>query len=161
MTVKYLKELQANSTLPTSGTPVLNTIEGISLDEIASLETIYNNGNHFPTVLKELFFLAGKYCYLLDYGLTDSQAEMQQDVRGWLQIHNRLLIRPFTVIDVYNGPDGFLFVYLDEGIDPIVYSAFLPVTTNESLQWLKSLNVRLSRFISNRLQKVLSGYNPF
>jgi len=51
-------------------------IEPLSLSEISDLEQSYNNGVPFPKVLRELLYLAGKNCYVCDYGLYDTQQEM-------------------------------------------------------------------------------------
>lgn len=126
------------------------------------MELLYNNGIPFPTALKELLFLAGDDCYVLDYGLTTDRKEMQDDARLWLSEFNRNITRPFFVIDIYNAGDQFLFVYLDEHPqDPTVYSAYLPEQTYEALPWIHSLNNKLSEFINYRIEKTKSGLNPF
>lgn len=53
MIIEYLKTLRDN--------PIINgyNIEGISETEIQQLEQLYNNGNTFPKVLRELLYLAG------------------------------------------------------------------------------------------------------
>ena len=99
-----------------------------SMDEILQLETTYNNGNPFPKVLRELLYLAGEYCYCLQYNAVDpdfiepTQAYMQESIRNY-EIPNMGLnfIRPFYIIDsIYVG--NFRFVYLDEGDDPTVHN---------------------------------------
>jgi len=58
---------------------------------------------------------------------------------------------------VYNGGDQFLFVYLDEGDDPLVCEAILYTSPS----WIHSLNKKLSEFVNVRLTTLLSGQNPF
>ena len=61
MEINYLKKLQENINI------FQYPCEPISMIEIESLEQTYNSGNPFPKVLKELLFLAGEFCYILDY----------------------------------------------------------------------------------------------
>ena len=115
MDITYLKQLERTR----NKNSWIN--ESISLEEIKQLEQIYNNNKPFPKALRELLFLAGNYCIVLDYGLNDTQQELQEFVRENMQEENRIITRPFYAIDVYNAGDQFLFVYLDEGDDPEVY----------------------------------------
>ena len=121
MKIEYLKELELN---PCDYIYSHFVNEPISLTEIENLERLYNNGKSFPKALKELLFLAGAYCYILDYGIFNSQQEMQDFVRELLAEDNLSIERPFFVIDVYNAGDQFLYVYLDEGDNPAVYEGF-------------------------------------
>jgi len=131
------------------------------MEDIQSLEGEYNRGSPFPTSLRELLFLAGEDCYVLDYGLSDSPAEMQQAVRRWLIRTNRSISGPFYAIDTYNGTGQFLFVYLNEGHeDPVVYEAVL-YDSNDGISWIHSLDKTLSEYINYNVLKVLSGGNPF
>src|SRR5688572_23641382 len=108
MEIKYLQALRDYpSAYPDKS--YKKTIEPISLSEIATLEQLYNNGNPFPAALKELLYLAGDYCYVLDYGMADSQQEMQEEVRERWAEERQEMTRPFMVIDVYNVNDQFLF----------------------------------------------------
>jgi len=128
----------------------------ISFNEILVLEQHYNQGHPFPKALRELLFLAGEYCYVMDFGIGGSQQEMQDDARTCLIELNYSINRPFFVVDVYNGGEQFLFVYLDEEVDdPIIYEAYLyPLE-------VRSLGKKLSDFIEFRINKVKQGYNPF
>lgn len=110
--------------------------EGISLEEINSLEQKWNNGNKFPLALKELLFLAGDYCNVFDYGIFDSQEEFQDFARQDFEESNKIISRPFFVLD-YNTGYNFLFVYLDEGDNPNIYVAS-PGEDNSS--WIESLS---------------------
>jgi hypothetical protein len=158
MDIKYLKQLNNYPTVKRGNTDYISTLRPLTMQEITKLEIAYNNGAAFPGVLRELLYLAGNYCHVLDYGLSDSQEEMQQDARSWLANDNQIINRPFFVIDIYNGGDQFLFVYLDEEDDPIVHEAIL---YNVTPAWIHSLNKKLSEFISSRLTRFLSGQNPF
>ena len=112
MEIKYLTQLKNYpSDNPTSLT-YKKTIVPIPLAEIAQLEVLYNNNIPFPTALKELLFLAGDYCYILDTGTFDTQQEMQEYVRTKLVSEDLSISRPFIVIDVYNTSDQFFICLL-------------------------------------------------
>lgn len=155
MQIEYLKELEKNPYR--FGKPNFNN-EAIPETEIIHLEQLYNNGNTFPKALRELLFLAGDYCYILDYGISESQEELQEYVREYLDETNKTITRPFFVIDVYNAGDQFLLVYLDEGDDPPVYEA--SYYENPS-SWIRLLSYNLSKFIYNKIVRVKEGRNPF
>jgi hypothetical protein len=164
MNTKYLTQLNDNPTFQKAGSDYIRTLQPISMDEILSLESIYNNGQQFPVVLRELLFLAGNYCYVLDYGLNDTQQLMQEQSREYLTDLDRTLSidRPFYVIDVYNAGDQFLFVYLDEGVDdPMVHEAIFELNPLDSIGWIHSLNTTLSQYIIFQTTTLFSGYNPF
>ena len=157
MEIQYLQYLRDNPQRWSSST---YSIEPIPLTEIEQLETKYNNGKQFPKALRELLFLAGEYCYVLDYNIFDSQEELQDEAREWLQKYNRTINRPFFVIDAYNAGEQFLFVYLDEGNDPIVMSAYLP--PRNDVQFIETMyNRSLSAFIKFKIDRAKQGYNPF
>ena len=114
-------------------------------------------GINFPTSLRELLFLAGQSCYVLDYGLYDTQEEMQNEIRE--DSAGNVISRPFFVIDIHNGSFTFLFVYLDEGgNDPLVYQAHLGTYENPSFESLQST---LSTFVNARINYLERGVNPF
>ncbi|WP_419701259.1 hypothetical protein [Mucilaginibacter sp. NFX135] len=161
MTIKYL--IQLNNYPSIIGFAITKTLEPISMEEIISLENSYNNRHPFPIALRELLFLAGKYCYVLDYGLTESQQEMQEWARRGLTKYNRNLSisRPFFVIDIYNANDQFVFVYLDDGENPMVYEALLFELKPDEGPWIHSLGKRLSEYIDSGIAKLLKGINPF
>jgi hypothetical protein len=159
MDIQYLKNLDNNKIVstPLGGTKKL---QPISLEEIVSLEEKYNNKKQFPIVLREMLYIAGQYCYLLDYG-NNSQDEIQRNARLLLAEFGKVLTRPFYVIDVYYANDQFLFVYLDEDQnDPVVYEAFVPDIPNQS-DWISNLDNTLTEFINTGLQNVLNDLNPF
>lgn len=133
-------------------------IKPISIEEIEHLEQLYNNGNLFPQALRELLYLAGKDCYVLDYA-DNTQEELQTEVREWLSDYNRNITRPFFAIDAHNPGEQFLYVYLDEGDNPTVYQAHLP-TRNDILPFT-SLKRTLSDFIKVHIDMVKKRYNPF
>ena len=156
MTIEILKKLKD---YPSDGT---FTDQPISLSEIEELEQEYNNGAPFPKSLKELLYLAGKFCNVLDYGMNKSQKELQIDARSDLPDYDREINRHFYVVDVYNAGEQFLFVYLDENQnDPMLYEAYLPQNQYEVRPWVHSLNRTLSEFIDYRLNLLKQGYNPF
>ena len=169
MEIKYQTILKNNLIIKPAGAMAsdsgfLFTVKPLTIDEIVNLESKYNNGNPFPTSLRELLFLAGKDCHVLDYGLNDTQEEMQDEVRECLVEYgfNDLITRPFFVIDVHRGSSLFLFVYLDEEVnDPTVYQADLDKNLVSDYSRIMSLEAKLSSFVNNRISELLNGYNPF
>ncbi|TFF33771.1 hypothetical protein [Mucilaginibacter psychrotolerans] len=157
MEIELLQNLKDNPNLS------LFENKGISLQEITLLESVYNNGNPFPTALREMLFLAGEFCAVFDFGLEETQQEMQEAARSPMPKYNREILRPFYVVDVYNAGSQFLFVYLDENqFDPIIYEAVLHERHNDSTPWIHALLDRtLSQFIDSRLERLKRGENPF
>lgn len=136
--------------------------EPIPIEEIGILEQLYNNGNPFPKALKELLFLAGNGCIVFDYGINDSQQELQEMVRKKLIRYSKTISQPFYVIDVYNAPEQFLFVYLDEGVeDPQVYEARYELIPGHRLTWIHMLPFSLSELINRGIKDIKNGQNPF
>lgn len=134
----------------------------LTVESIVSLESTYNNGHVFPASLRELLFLAGQECYILDYGMNGTQEEMQNDARSWLIDYDFSLTRPFFVIDVHRGSEVFLFVYLDENLnDPNVYQANMNKHIDPDYYWLTDLQASLSSFVNARIDNILNGYNPY
>jgi hypothetical protein len=159
MEINFLNQLKDNPSAYPNNKDFKGTIEAISLQEIESLEQLYNNGNTFPKALRELLFLAGNFCYVLDNGWYNTQQELQVATREWLADHNKSITRSFFAIDIYNGPEQFLYVYLDEGDNPFVYQAYLP-TRNDIIPFT-NLNKKLSEYINSLIERVKQGYNPF
>lgn len=169
MEIKYQTILNNNPVIkPTTGDMADGNdysfvLTPLTIDEIVSLETTYNSGNQFPASLRELLFLAGQRCYVLDYGLNYTQEEMQDDAREWLIDRSlNIITRPFFVIDVHNGSSAFLFVYLDEGVnDPIVYQADLDINLNPDYTRLMDLQACLSSFVNARISYLQQGFSPY
>ena len=97
---------------------------------------------------------------MLDYGLNDTQQELQDFVRENMQEENRVITRPFYAIDVYNAGDQFLFVYLDEGDDPAVYQASYEDLSDRP-NWINKVTPTLSNFVNRKIERVKKGQNPF
>ncbi|MDR6457889.1 hypothetical protein J2786_000982 [Chryseobacterium vietnamense] len=160
MEIELLKYLQSNPAAYPNNQEYEGRIKPISPIEIQQLEVKYNNGQAFPKVLKELLFLAGNYCYVLDYNIFDTQEELQDAARSWLLFYNRNINRNFFVVDAYNAGNQFLFIYLDEGDDPIIRQAYLP--SRSDIQFITSLlNKTLSQYIEDQIDDVKQGHNPF
>jgi hypothetical protein len=160
MDIKYLTLLSNYATIQRPNSDYVRKLEPISMGEIISLESNYNQGHQFPASLRELLFLAGNYCHVLEYGMNKSQQEMQEDSRERLIDAGLNIGRPFFVIDVYNMSDQFLFVYLDENVnDPEVQSAYMEQLADVS--FTRSLKSTLSQFIDLRFKRLLSGENPY
>ncbi|HEU4610173.1 MAG TPA: hypothetical protein VFS31_18765 [Chitinophagaceae bacterium] len=97
---------------------------------------------------------------MLDYGLNETQQELQDYVRAELHEEGKHISRPFFIIDIYNALDQFLFVYLDEEEDPAVYEGHYcdSITGND---WITLVHSSLSGYIDNLIDRVLKGLNPF
>ena len=134
------------------------------ISPIQNAQRVNNNNNNnnkpFPKALRELLFLAGNYCIVLDYGLNDTQQELQEFVRENMQEENRIITRPFYAIDVYNAGDQFLFVYLDEVDDPAVYQASYEDRSDRP-NWINKVTPTLSNFVNRKIERVKKGQNPF
>ena len=159
MNIEILTYLRDNSTLEINKSGSLKTIRGISETEISRIEQLYNNGNVLPKALRELLFLGGDYCFVLDTGWYDSQEDMQTAARSWLTKYNKNIARPFFAIDVYNAGEQFLYVYLDEGENPFVYQAYLP--DGYGTESFTNLNKKLSEYINSLIDMIKQGNNPF
>jgi hypothetical protein len=151
MEIKYLKLLQEN---PTDG---YSFNKPIPESEITELEVLFNEGKIFPRALREILFLAGNFCYVLDFGIEDTQRELQEFVREELKETNQNISRPFYAIDTYNGNDQFLFIFLDEGDDPPVYQA----QYYEENLGVYTITNSLSGYIEDLIKRVKQGRNPF
>jgi len=159
--IKYLKTLEAYPSINSKKVPKIFSLQSLPEQVIDYLEILYNNGAVFPASLRELLYLAGADCYVLDYGTNDSPLEIQASSRNYLALSGKTIDRPFYVIDVFNENDQFLFVYLDESEDPVVYEAILYLNSTDT--WIHSLgnNMRLSEYIDYSINKLLIGQNPF
>ncbi|WP_417350482.1 hypothetical protein [Flavobacterium alkalisoli] len=157
MEIECLKELELN---PCDYIYTHFVNEPISLTEIENPEQLYNNGKPFPKALKELLFLAGKFCYVLDYNIFETQQEMQDYVRELLEEDNILIQRPFFVIDVYNAGTQFLYIYLDEDDNPAVHEG-LYYGDPHSVEFTHLVTGSLSKYISSQIEIVKKGQNPF
>lgn len=156
MEIKYLTQLQNNPTRDR-----IFTNESLEISEIEALEGAYNNDSVFPKALRELLFLAGKYCIIFDFGLHDSQQELQEFVRSNLLEEGKSISRPFYVIDIYNAYDQFLFIYLDEGDNPPIYEATYTQLSAMSEYWIRKVQPSLSNLVNLRIQAIKEGMNPF
>ena len=160
MTIEYLKKLSDYPALYPLDIEFKDEISGITDQEIVELEQLYNSGSTFPKALKELLFLAGTRCYALDFGLNETQQELQEFVREIMLEENRVITRPFYVIDVYNAGDQFLFVYLDEGDNPPVFIGHY-WDSNDRPNWINLVTPSLSNLIDRKVERVKNGQNPF
>ncbi|MCZ8091414.1 hypothetical protein [Flavobacterium sp.] len=77
MEIEYLQILKNNPYKGIDDPFKRLRITGIPDTEINYLEQTWNNGNHFPKVLKELLFLAGQNFPGFSYGIDSTQNEFQ------------------------------------------------------------------------------------
>ncbi|MHA3789145.1 hypothetical protein ACX0HA_13110 [Flavobacterium hauense] len=151
MNIEYLKLLKIHNKIGRFAN------EGISEAEIAQLEGLYNNGNPFPKVLKELLFLAGNYCNVLDYNIYDSQQELQDDQRNELEEDGVIISRPYFFVDLSShGLPGFIF--LDEGENPQLNQI---INAPSQSNYYRRTGGTLQNLIDSRIKNYLDGFNPF
>lgn len=127
MEIEYLQKLVEYPARWPNDEGYRGEIISLSLDEIVILEATYNNGNVFPKALRELLYLAGDFCYLLEWNAWSPEEEMyqislQNSIVRYIENMGLNITRPFMGIDLAY-PGNFRIVYLDEGDDPIVYAA--------------------------------------
>lgn len=163
MNIQFLTELRDNPI--EYGNDINFVNRGINVSEIEQLELTWNNGIQFPKALRELLFLAGDFCYVLDTGLMESQQQMQEAARLWMTYEGqqRTITRPFYVIEV-NYEEGFTMVYLDEGDNPNVHSVYLDQNAEQRLGsrgWNFDMGISLKDFIKTGIDMVKQGRNPF
>jgi hypothetical protein len=157
MEIEYLKMLRDNPAMYPNDIDYKGEIRGVPHTEIEQLEQTWNNGNPFPKALRELLFLAGDFCYLLDYGVADNQQELQEFVREEMADNSKTITKPFYVFDVFGG-DTFLFIYLDEGNNPNIHQGKPWESTSI---WFKSINQTIKSLVEYRIERVKSDRNPF
>lgn len=126
MEIEYLQKLEQYPARWPNDKSYKAEIKSLSLDDIMMLETTYNNGTPFPKALRELLYLAGDFCYLLEWNALSPEDEMyqislQNSIARYIDNMGLNITRPSMGIDLaYSG--NFRIVYLDEGDDPIVYA---------------------------------------
>jgi hypothetical protein len=166
MEINYLKILQENP----RGSEDENPMRGLSLAEIEQLETLWNNGNPFPIVLREYLFLGGEYCWVFEM---DSPLKLRNAAIYAMNVYPppfTMPARPYIIIgeNASSGSEDFTFIFLDETApDPMLYALNLfeegQMEANR-LQRIESLGITLSQHIKNsiegyrRLQSM--GYYP-
>lgn len=157
MQINYLQKLRDNPYSNPYNTNDLFKVRGISETEIVLLEQTWNSGNPFPKVLKELLFLAGEFCICFSYGPNDTQNDYQLWIRGHMAYMSRVISRPFYALHYYGGID-FLFIYLDEGDNPMIYQASPYV---DEVDWIKNLNINVKDYIGASIDRIKRGENPY
>ncbi|MDF2515496.1 MAG: hypothetical protein K0R59_792 [Sphingobacterium sp.] len=161
MEIQHLKHLQDNPMRnPHAEIKYKFENEPMPLAEIEALEQKYNNSKPFPKALRELLYLAGRYCYVFDYNALDSMDEVQEYVRESLAEFNRDIGRPFFAIDLYGGIQAF-YVCLDEGDDPAVYGGVYEGTDGAYPDWNFKVAETLSSHIYSRIERSKKGENIF
>jgi hypothetical protein len=145
------------------------------------LEQVYNNGNPFPKVLKELLYLAGENCTVLALGgggedffasigwaiptEAPTMQKMQKGVQWRLQNEGvSMPNRPWFVIDIYEGYEP-IFIFLDEGDDPNIYQLIIVETVDDPAfpgnDHIRQVLSPLSAFINVGVKRMIRGENPF
>ncbi len=155
MNIEILKYLEENPEAYPNDIEDKHPIEGLTIPQIEALETKYNGGNPFPKALRELLYLAGNDCYVLDNGGFDSQDELQSSQREWMDEYNTSISRPFFIVDLVSDMENFAFIYTDVQIDdPMVYHFTIDSGEIYELEKLKS-------YINSSIDMMKKGLNPF
>lgn len=154
MTIKYLNELDE---LNYQDLGFILGNRPISVEEIWNLEQQYNNGKYFPDVLRELLYIAGKGCPLIDI---DSFV-LQEEIRTRVLQKGYTISRPFFGFD-YRDRSSFSLVYTDENIhDPKVYHVELSPSEDEHTEFLEDSQFTLLGLLNLRIDQVKQGFNPY
>lgn len=154
MTIKYLNELE-DLNYQAVGLTLGN--RPLNIGEIVNMEQQYNNSNPFPDVLRELLYIAGRGCPLINLNPSD----LQQKIRGGLYEHRHITSRPFIGFDYRDG-SSFSLVYTDENThDPKVYHVELEHSEDTHTEFLENSGFTLLRLIKMRINEVKQGYNPY
>ncbi|WP_336958622.1 hypothetical protein [Chryseobacterium contaminans] len=128
MEINYLKLFQQN---PRSDLNDLSTVPntGMNNQQIQQLEQLWNNGNQFPTVVKEFLSIGGIYNWIFEGG---DQKQLRSLINRYCQEINYSITRPFMALTKSFSDPQFFIVFLDENqIDPKVYE--LNLYTNDEL----------------------------
>ncbi|UZT99067.1 hypothetical protein ODZ84_05725 [Chryseobacterium fluminis] len=148
MEINYLKLFQQN---PRSDLNNSNTTpnKGINNQQIQELEQLWNNGNQFPTVVKEFLSIGGIYNWIFEGG---DQKQLRSLINRYCQEINYSITRPFIAFTKSFSDPQFFIVFLDENqIDPKVYE--LNLYMNDDLihygvSRLKATGINLSQTIN-------------
>lgn len=153
MEIKILKELEINNRFGRF------TNQGISMERIEALEQLYNNGNPFPRVLREMLYLGGDDCIVLDYAGEDTAEEFQIRVREELTRYGMTISRPFFCVDstASFAASAFTFMYTDDSNEnPPLWNAYMDEKSVEEFP-----ESSLSLLIHDRLERIRRGSGPF
>ena len=92
--------------------------EGLTTEEIESLEQKMNSQNEFPKTLREFLAIGGKFDSIgFDGTSTGSHDLIHTHYKAKALARGIKLRRPFFIITILDGK-CFTFVYLDEGDNP-------------------------------------------
>lgn len=128
MEINYLKLFQQN---PRSDLNDLSTVPntGMNNQQIQELEHLWNNGNQFPTVVKEFLLIGGIYNWIFEGG---DQKQLRSLIDRYCQQISYSITRPFMALTKSFSDPQFFIVFLDENqIDPKLYE--LNLYTNDDL----------------------------
>lgn len=112
MEIKYLNKMKEEPSFAGY------KIEGLNIQEIEKLETIYNKGEIFPKSFREYLYLGGKKggTGVVDNDFKELHFDCQEDLKRF----NYKVERPYFVFDNYDSQYSIFF--LDEEFeDPKIY----------------------------------------
>ena len=154
MTIKYLQELQ-NLDYQSLGRTWVN--EPKSTTEILSLEQQYNAGRPFPDVLRELLYIAGNGCPLIEL----RPINLQQQIRSELNESGHSISQNFFGFDFLDF-GSFSLVYTNDNTpDPKVYHVELDPSEEEHTEFIEDSDFTLLKLLKHRINKVNQGFNPY
>lgn len=156
MIIEYLKELES---LNSQKLENVFPNKPLSTEEIVQLEQLYNSGQSFPKVLKELLYIAGNNCSVISL-TDDSPFGYQLAVRDAIQNSDHTISRPFFAFDQIDI-DLFSAVFLDERTEDPQIVHFNLNESESSFEFMMRSGVTLSELINGRITDVKNGYNYY
>ncbi len=110
MEINYLQLFQQN---PRSDLNDLSKAPntGMNIQQIKELEQLWNNGNQFPTVVKEFLSIGGVYNWIFEGG---DQKRLRALIDSYCQQINYKITRPFLAITTSFSDPQFFIVFLDQ-----------------------------------------------
>jgi len=155
MTIKYLQELQNIDYQSLGRMSWVN--EPKTTIEILSLEQEYNKSKPFPAVLRELLFIAGNGCPIVEL----RPFNLQQQIRSAVSDSGHSLSQNYFAFDFLDF-SSFSLVYTSQNIDdPKVYHVELNPSEEEHTEFIEYSELTLLKLLKHRINQVKQGYNPF
>ncbi|WP_046744275.1 hypothetical protein [Kordia zhangzhouensis] len=126
--------------------------EGMNLEEIKHLESVYNYENRFPKAFREYLYLGGNFSNIPFDDWGKGFEAMQKRMLKDLADENQSTERPFFAFD--NTADCYLFIYLDEEVeDPNVY-VFIPFAETFDMEFIKPNGYTFSEFVNETIHRI-------
>ena len=153
--IKYLQELQTLDYRSLGRSTWVN--EPKSITEILFLEQEYNEGKPFPAVLRELLFIAGNGCPLIEL----RPENLQQQIRLAVSASSHSIPENYLAFDFLDF-SSFSLVYTSQNTeDPKVYHVELSPSEEQHTEFIEDSEFTLLKLLKHRISQVKQGYSPF